>query len=101
MHLENMLTEMGHRVIGIASRIAEALEFAQEAEIEFAVLDINLAGEQSFAVAEILRQRGIPFVFASGYGSGGLVDDYRHETILPKPYELQDLKQAIAALVSR
>jgi len=101
MHLESLLIDMGHQVIETASRIAEAVEFAQGAEIDFAVLDINLAGMQSFPVAEILRQRNIPFVFASGYGSGGLVEGYRQETILRKPYELNDLKQAMAAAISR
>jgi CheY-like chemotaxis protein len=96
-----LLTELGHQVIETASRIDEAVGFAQAAEIDFAVLDINVAGVQSFPVAEILRQRGIPFVFASGYGSEGLVDGYNHETVLRKPYEVQDLKQAIAAVISR
>lgn len=97
LHLEDLLTEMGHRVIAIAARITEALQLAHEAEIDFAVLDINLAGARSFPVADILRQRSIPFVFASGYGTEGLVDGYRHETVLRKPVELPSLKQAIAA----
>lgn len=99
LYLEELLTEMGHQVIGIASRITEALEISRDAEIDFAVLDINLAGTQSFAVADVLRQRDIPFVFASGYGNDGLVDGYRHETVLRKPYEPQHLKEAIAAVV--
>ena len=90
---------MGHEVIGIASRITEALQLSRNAEIDFAVLDINLAGTQSFPAADILRQRDIPFVFASGYGVDGLVDGYLHDTVLRKPYDLQNLKQAIATAV--
>jgi CheY-like chemotaxis protein len=97
LHLEDLLTELGHQVIGIVGSIADAVEFARDADIDLAVLDINLAGVPSFPVAAILRQRSIPFVFASGYGDDGLVDGYRHETILRKPFELSDLKQAIAA----
>jgi two-component SAPR family response regulator len=95
MHLEDLLTEMGHQVIGSCGRLNEAMALARDAEIDFAVLDINLAGAQSFPVADILRQRGIPFVFTSGYGSEGLVDDYHAETTLRKPYEPQALKHVI------
>jgi CheY-like chemotaxis protein len=97
LHLEDLLTDLGHQVIGVATRLAEALEFSRDAEIDFAVLDINLAGAQSFPVADVLRQRNIPFVFASGYGSDGLVDGYLRETVLRKPYESQELAQAVAS----
>lgn len=95
MHLEDILMEMGHEVVSIASRIHEAMKLARERDIDFAVLDINLAGTQSFPVADILRARGIPFVFASGYGAEGLIDGYRHETALRKPYEERELANAI------
>ena len=97
LHLEDLLIRMGHQVVAIASRITEAIELARSVEIDFAIIDINLAGTQSFPVADILRQRNIPFVFASGYGNEGLRDGYRHETVLRKPFELLDLEQAIAA----
>ena len=99
-HLEDLLAALGHHVIGTASRIAEAVAFAQDRDFDFAILDINLAGGQSFPVADILRQRNIPFVFASGYGSAGLLGEYRQVSILRKPYELEDIKRAIAAAVS-
>ena len=96
LHLEDLLTEMGHQVVGPAGRINEALELASVSDIDFAVLDINLAGAPSFPVADILRDRGIPFAFATGYGTEGLIDGYRHETTLRKPYEAGDLEHAIA-----
>ena len=99
LELEALLTQLGYQVIGPAPRMNEAIELAKDAEIDFAVLDINVAGIKSFPVADILRGRNIPFVFASGYGSDGLEDGYRQETILRKPYELQDLEQAIAEVI--
>lgn len=87
---------MGHQVVGPANRIDEALDLARVSEIDIAVLDINLAGVRSFPVAAVLRERGIPFIFASGYGSDGLIDDYRHEIALRKPYEAKELANAIA-----
>jgi CheY-like chemotaxis protein len=103
LHLEDVLTVMGHQVVGPASRLNEALDLARTSEIDFAVLDVNLAGTHSFPVAEVLRERGIPFVFATGYGAEGLVDGYRHQPTLQKPYERYELEQAIrsAFAVSR
>jgi DNA-binding response OmpR family regulator len=98
MELEDLLTAMGHQVIGSAARMGEALELARDAEIDFAVLDINVGGVQSFPVADILRERGIPFFFTTGYGAAGLMDGFRHETTLRKPYDSRDLARAIAAI---
>ena len=95
LHLEDVLTAMGHQVVGSASRLNEALDLARTGDIDFAVLDVNLAGTQSFPVAEVLRERGIPFVFATGYGVEGLVDGYRDQPTLQKPYERYELEQAI------
>jgi DNA-binding response OmpR family regulator len=52
MLVEDYLLDMGHKVVGPAMRLDIALEMAQTADIEFAVLDINLAGQQSFPVAD-------------------------------------------------
>jgi DNA-binding response OmpR family regulator len=95
MYLEELLTEMGHQVVGPAVRINDAMELAREAAFDFAVLDVNLAGVPSFPVADILRQRGIPFVFVTGYGAGGLVDGYRNELALQKPFDSKEIERTI------
>ena len=100
MLLEDLLTEMGHQVVGPAIRIREALELARLADLDFAVLDVNVAGNQSFPVADILRERSIPFVFATGYGAEGFEDGYRDEIALNKPYEPGELERAIAKALS-
>lgn len=96
LHLEDLLVALGHEVIGPATRIAMAMELAHKSEIDFAILDINVAGTKSFPVADILRQRGIPFVFATGYGAEGLTDGYRDFPALRKPYAEEDLERTIA-----
>ncbi|MCA1776817.1 MAG: response regulator [Loktanella sp.] len=95
MDLECMLTDIGHEVVGQATRIDKAIKLAQETDLDFAVLDINVAGTKSFPVADILRERGIPFTFATGYGVDGLEDGYRDLPVLQKPYAQSDLKRTI------
>lgn len=100
LHLEDVLTGMGHQIVGPCTGIEAAIALARERGIDFAILDINVAGTLSFPVVDILRQRSIPFVFASGYGHEGLVDGYRNETALRKPYDLEELNAAIARELS-
>lgn len=100
MNLEDMLVEMGHTVVGVATRISQAVAMAECSEIDLAILDLNLAGTLSFPVADVLRRRGIPFIFASGYGINGLADNYRTEIVLAKPYSASDLDTAISRLSS-
>lgn len=95
LSLEDMLVELGHTVVAMAARIPEALKLAAESSIDLAILDVNLSGLPSFPVADVLRSRGIPFVFATGYGSHGLEESYRNEIVLTKPYGVRELKNAI------
>lgn len=96
MQLEDMLTELGYDVVAQAMRITEAMELARDISIDFAVLDINVAGEESFPVADILCQRSIPFTFATGYGIDGLMNGYSEFPVLHKPYSQADLERTIA-----
>jgi DNA-binding response OmpR family regulator len=100
MNLQDMLTELGHQVILLATRIEKALPMARDGDIDFAVLDLNVAGKLSFPVADILRGRGIHFIFASGYGAQGLADGYRHELVLTKPFGVSELRRMIAQMPS-
>jgi CheY-like chemotaxis protein len=98
MNIEDMLLDLGHEVAGIASRLGPGLALAGEAEIDAAVLDVNLAGEQSFPVADVLEARGVPFLFATGYGLQGIDERYRGRTVLQKPFRTADLGAALRGL---
>lgn len=90
--IEDMLSDLGHEVVSLAMRLPQALKLAETTDIDFAILDINLDGRMSFPVAERLRDRGIPFVFASGYGSAGLEEPWRGTVaVMRKPFELKEL----------
>jgi hypothetical protein len=55
-------------------------------DIDLAVLDVNLAGEEAFPIATALAQRGVPFAFSTGYGNAGLPESWRSRPTLQKPF---------------
>jgi DNA-binding response OmpR family regulator len=93
MLLEDMLTQIGCRVVGLASHLDKAVELAGSADADLAILDVNLDGQQAYPVAERLAARGVPFVFATGYGRGHGFGD---RPALQKPFRLEDLRRVIA-----
>ena len=101
MLLEGMLADLGHSVAAEAGAIDEAMTLAKEAEFDVALLDVNLNGHPITPVVEILIQRGLPFVFASGYGKQGVPEAYRASPTLQKPFQVEALAQAIAAAMSK
>lgn len=96
LDLEDMIREMGHLVAATATRIDAALKQAKSSEIDFAILDVNVAGRMSFPVAEILQSRGIPFIFATGYGVSALPPELREHPTLQKPFRMVDLARELA-----
>ena len=88
MLVEDMLADEGCTVVATASRLGEALRVAGDRTIafDFAILDVNLAGDPIFPVAEALAARDTPFAFATGYGAGGLPDEWKGRPTLQKPF---------------
>lgn len=86
MMLADLVRDLGCEVVK-AARVAKGLRLAATAALDGAILDINVAGETVFPVARELRQRGIPFIFSSGYGTGGLPPEFRGIPMLSKPFE--------------
>lgn len=88
MMLEDMITELGHEVVGIGARLDAALAAVPSIACDLAILDINLNGQMSFPVAHLLSGRGIPFLFASGYGAAGLDTAFQEIPVLSKPFSI-------------
>jgi len=95
MLLEDMLAELGYTVAAAAARLDEAMQVAEEADFDIAILDINLNGEPIAPLADALAARGMPFVFATGYGPAGIPDSYRDRPTLKKPFQLDHLKSTL------
>jgi CheY-like chemotaxis protein len=91
MVVENILGHAGCLVVGPFRQVRKAIEAARMEAIDIALLDVNLAGERVFPVAEVLAQRGVPFVFMTGYGPGVLPAQYADRPMVGKPFKAPDL----------
>lgn len=98
MLIEDMLSDLGCTVVGPASRLDEAIDLARTRELDCAVLDVNLAGQPIYPLADILRELGKPFAFATGYGDAGVRDVDRGTPVLQKPFREGDLARVLAEL---
>ncbi|TPG37959.1 PAS domain S-box protein [Roseomonas nepalensis] len=105
MELETALEEIGLEVVGPAQNLTDALRLVRdETELHAAVLDVNLGGEDRvFPVADILLTRGVPIVFATGYGSAQNLDGHDADAVavLRKPYPRQVLAVALQEALGR
>jgi CheY-like chemotaxis protein len=96
MLVEDMLQELGYEVAALSTHLDQAVELAQNIDIDFAVLDLNLNGHLSYPVADALRARRLPFIFATGYGAKILVPPYAGTPTLQKPFHPNDLRRILA-----
>jgi len=96
--LQDMLGDLGYDVVGPAFRVAAALALCAEA-IDAAILDVNMAGEDSYAVAYALKARGVPYLFATGYGRQGLEPGHEDVPVLQKPYREGQVDAALKELL--
>jgi CheY-like chemotaxis protein len=95
MLIEDMLDEFGCKLVGPATNVPRALELIGKESIEVAVLDLNLDGKDTYAIADALQRKNVPFIFATGYGSTGLRQEYGNRPVLQKPFQARDLETAL------
>ncbi|MDI6025675.1 HWE histidine kinase domain-containing protein [Corticibacterium sp. UT-5YL-CI-8] len=102
MDVEAMLEEKGVNDVTVTSSSQEALTRLRSFKPHVAVLDFNLGQGTSIPVAQDLTRRGIPFLFATGYGDGSVIPaEFSAVPIVRKPYDGETLLAAIARLLSR
>lgn len=101
MLMEDVLADLGHEVVAIAGRLQQGLDLARTAAIDCAMLDLNLNGQRTYPIAEVLAARGVPFLFVTGYGAAGVDQDWINRPILQKPFEPHRLAEALAEAIAR
>lgn len=98
--LRDELEEAGAIVLGPTPDVAEALALLADANrVHGAVLDINLAGELSYPIADELLRRGIPFLLTTGYDPSAIPERYRHIAQCPKPVRVTAVREAIGRVI--
>ena len=98
--IEEILADLGCTSVSSAPSIRKALALIEAQPFDVAMLDVNLGGERSFRIADELATRGVPFLFATGYGSLGLPDAHRSRPVVSKPFRLHELRNALTGLLS-
>jgi CheY-like chemotaxis protein len=99
MLIADFLTELGCSPVGPSACVSTGCELAERNGLDGAILDVNLRGETSYPVAEMLEARSIPFCFATGYGIVELSERWRDQAILPKPFTIDDLRKTLVRMM--
>lgn len=89
--LEDMLDELGFAHAGTVGQVSDALDLIGRAPVDCALLDVNLGSEKIDPVADLLAQRGCPFIFTTGYGRSGIPSGHSERPVLQKPFRMDDL----------
>lgn len=95
--VEDILADFGCESITTAATVEKALALIATQVFDVALLDVNLDGTKSFAIADVLAAQGVPFVFATGYGQS-VLDAYRDRPVLTKPFRIASIKAALMSL---
>jgi light-regulated signal transduction histidine kinase (bacteriophytochrome)/CheY-like chemotaxis protein len=101
MTLETVFDDLGWKIVGPATRMAEALTLAQTESFDVALLDINLDGEMSWEVAAHLKERQIPFVFSTGYDVTNILPElFAGSSVISKPYKGDELERRLRQVIT-
>lgn len=100
MMLEDFLEALDKGVAGTVDTVATALDRLDAGGIDGAIVDVNLRGEKSWAVADALDAAGIPFLFATGGADDAIVERHRGRPVLTKPFTMDGVEKALAALTA-
>jgi CheY-like chemotaxis protein len=100
LFIEDLLGELGHTFAGVVSRLEDAMARVGDDSFDFAILDVHLAGKEVYPFADALAERGVPFVFATGYGENAIPERFRNRPTLQKPFRPDELADTIAKIAT-
>ncbi len=97
MMVAEMLVDLGYRIAGEAGDVDEALRLVETVDFDIALLDVNVNGKVVTPVARAIVARKRPFIFATGYGTQGMPEEFRGRPALQKPFQMETLARMIEA----
>ena len=92
MNVEAVARDIGVEQVHVANSPEAALQLASSEPLAGAILDVMMAGDETYAVADVLAARGIPFIFSTGLTRADIVERHRQRPVLSKPYLDQQLE---------
>lgn len=99
--LTELLEDLGAVVVGPARSVKEALgRLERDGAPDAALLDINLGHEKAFPIADALIERGVPFIFTTGYSNAAIPANYQHVPRCEKPVEMRTVTELLAGQMS-
>jgi len=98
MEMEYLVEDCGCVVVGPCSNLAEAMATARDAGLDAAVIDVNLGEDRIWPLADLLEERRVPFILATGYTSNDVPDRFKERPLLSKPLHPHALESALASL---
>jgi len=101
MLVEDWLAELGCDVVGPARSVEEGLSLVDEGQLDGAILDVNLSGQNSYSLANALQLRGVPFAFATGEGGVGPESGFESPILLAKPFNFDRVKAVLDQLLAK
>lgn len=100
MALETIVEDLGCVVAATSVTVTEGLAIARNADIDAALLDVNVAGERSDAVAQVLADRGVALAFLTAYGPQGVSASFGDAYVIVKPYTSADVRGALLHILA-
>jgi CheY-like chemotaxis protein len=98
MEIEDTIEMLGYEMVGPVSQLDEALSLATNGDFDCAILDVNIRGGNTYAVADLLMKRGCPFLLTTGYGDWSLPKHLVGQKRLTKPYSARELEKHLQTL---
>ena len=99
MLVEDWLSEIGCEVVGPTASVEGGLKLIASGALDGAILDINLAGENSYTVANALKERGVPFAFATGDSGIDADSGFTNPLLLHKPFDFEAVRSVVGKLL--
>lgn len=98
MMLEEYVDTLGHHVQGVAATLAEARSMVESGGFDLAILDCHLDGDEVWPIAELLEQKGIPYILSSGGSISEVPEAFANRPMLSKPYTIGTISDMLAAV---